>query len=267
MDEELIKDYFNLTQSLSDLIGVNTDEFVENDNSDDIDLHCDYPYLIFMRTDLIRVMNLCSKLVRIKSDLPSYNSINLVPMPSFRKLNFYATTELSHFRYEGELIGDSDEMIKDNIAVPFVILQKIIKLMGRKVLIYLKDNNYYIRLLNGDLILDIRPANMNILTFPGEIGDKLAEIGVDTLGSTVNSILPLLSSEIKGEARKISFTGTKAYYNSSFYYIESSINTPRMVLSYKDADFISKISKYYLGEKIQIFSVVSKLPRFYLKIR
>ena len=41
MDEELIKDYFNLTQSLSDLIGVNTDEFVENDNSDDIDLHCD----------------------------------------------------------------------------------------------------------------------------------------------------------------------------------------------------------------------------------
>lgn len=38
MDEELIKDYFNLTQSLSDLVGVNTDEFVEDDNTDDIKL-------------------------------------------------------------------------------------------------------------------------------------------------------------------------------------------------------------------------------------
>lgn len=266
---DLAKSIEDASQSLSDLTAnteLDTDEIIE-DNNDNINLVTEYPYIIFMRADIIRVMNLCNKIVQTKSDIAAYNSISLVPVPEFKTLNLYVTNELSHFNYQAELIGDSSEMLKDNISIPFIVLQKIVKLMGNKVLIYKKDNTYYIRLVNGDLILDVRPADMKILTFPGEISTKVADISIDTLGQTVNCILPLLSSEIKGEARRINFTGESAYYNSSFYYIESNLKTPVMCLSYRDADFISRLSKYYKGEMIQIFSVKSDLSRLYFKIR
>ena len=109
---------------------------------------------------------------------------------------------------------------------------------------------------------------MTILTFPGDVSDKdkIAELKINTIGSVVNNILPLLQAEIRGEAKRISFTGDKAYYNSSFYYIETSIKTPRMTLSLRDADFINKLFKYYKNDEIQIFSVKSNLSRLFLKI-
>ena len=140
--------------------------------------------------------------------------------------------------------------------------------MGNKVLLYKKEENLYIRLLDGDLLLDLRQADMTILTFPGDVSDKdkIAELKINTIGSVVNNILPLLQAEIRGEAKRISFTGDKAYYNSSFYYIETSIKTPRMTLSLRDADFINKLFKYYKNDEIQIFSVKSNLSRLFLKI-
>ena len=154
------------------------------------------------------------------------------------------------------------------ISIPLTILQKLVKLMGNKVLLYKKEENLYIRLLDGDLLLDLRQADMTILTFPGDVSDKdkIAELKISNIGSVVNNILPLLQAEIRGEAKRISFTGDKAYYNSSFYYIETSIKTPRMTLSLRDADFINKLFKYYKNDEIQIFSVKSNLSRLFLKI-
>ena len=181
---------------------------------------------------------------------------------------FYATNELSHFRYRAELLGDMKETWDFPISIPLTILQKLVKLMGNKVLLYKKEENLYIRLLDGDLLLDLRQADMTILTFPGDVSDKdkIAELKISNIGSVVNNILPLLQAEIRGEAKRISFTGDKAYYNSSFYYIETSIKTPRMTLSLRDADFINKLFKYYKNDEIQIFSVKSNLSRLFLKI-
>lgn len=266
--EENIKDILDATQSLRDLAMNEAEELDEIivDNNNNIDLNVDYPYLIFKRDDLIRTMNLCNKIVQSKSDVTSYNSISFIPKVSEKSMYFYATNELSHFRYKTELLGDINEMLNINISIPLVILQKLVKLMGNKVLIYKKDLNLYIRLLDGDLLLDFRQPDSKIIEFPGRVNEKLAELSVYSLGYVVNSILPLLSAEVRGEARKISFTGEKAYYNSSFYYIEALINSPQMSLSFRDAEFISKIFKYYKEKQIQIWSVDSNLSRLFFKI-
>lgn len=264
MEENLI----NVVQSLNDLAMKETeqlDEFIA-ENNDDIKLDINYPYLIFKRDELIRAMNLCNKIVQQKSDISSYNSISFIPDIENSGMYFYATNELSHFRYYTELLGDKSEMINENISIPLIILQKLIKLMGNKVLIYKKDNNLYIRLLDGDLLIDLRRPDMKIITFPGNIGHKVAEISVLTLGTTINAILPLLAAEVRGEARRIAFTGEKAYYNSAFYYIESEIKSPIMSLTFRDAEFISKIYKYYKDKQIQIFTVDSDLSRLFIKI-
>ena len=270
MEENALEDIIKATQSLNDLV-MNTepdlDEIVE-DNNDEINLEVDYPYIIFYRSDLVRAMNLCNKIVQPKSNTTTYNSISLVPVPFDKCIWFYATNELSHFRYRAELLGDMKETWDFPISIPLTILQKLVKLMGNKVLLYKKEENLYIRLLDGDLLLDLRQADMTILTFPGDVSDKdkIAELKINTIGSVVNNILPLLQAEIRGEAKRISFTGDKAYYNSSFYYIETSIKTPRMTLSLRDADFINKLFKYYKNDEIQIFSVKSNLSRLFLKI-
>ena len=77
MEENALEDIIKATQSLNDLV-MNTepdlDEIVE-DNNDEINLEVDYPYIIFYRSDLVRAMNLCNKIVQPKSNTTTYNSI------------------------------------------------------------------------------------------------------------------------------------------------------------------------------------------------
>lgn len=264
MEEDII----NAVQSFKDLAMTQIDEIEElvADNNSEINLEVDYPYLIFKRDDLIRAMNLCNKIVLTKSDSISYNSISFVPVLLHKRLYFYATNELSHFRFYTELLGDIDEMLNIKISIPLVILQKLVKLMGNKVLIYKKDTNLYIRLLDGDLLLDFRQPDDKIINFPGDFYEHITDISISNIGYIVSSILPLLSTEVRGEAKKILFTGDKVYYNSSFYYVEAALNSPKMSLSFKDAEFISKLYKYYKDKSIMIFSVDTDIPRLFLKI-
>lgn len=268
MEDDTIKNIIDATQELQDLViseETNLEEIIEETTSD-INLETEYPYLIFQTSDLIRAMNLCNKIVLPKSDNITYSSISLVPVLLHKSLYFYATNELSHFRFKTELLGSEEEMLNMNISIPMTILQKLVKLMGNKVLIYKKEDNLYIRLLDGDLLLDLREANMDILTFPGEVDKKIADLDCDSFGAVVNSMYPLLSSEVKGSSGKIAFTGEKAYYNSAFYYIESLIQTPKLALSARDSDFICKLYKYYKSKQIQLFEVKSSLNRLFLKL-
>ena len=241
------------------------DEFFVDNNSN-IDLSTEYPYLVFMRDDLIRAINLCGRLIQTKSNISAYNSISFMPLTWEKKMWLYATNELSYFRFGVELMGDSNEMLGEDFSIPLLTLQKLLKLMGTKVLIYKRDSNFYIRLLGGDLLLDTRPISPQIIKFPAEPTNKIADLTLQDFGSIVCSMLPLLNSEIKGDLKKIQFTGNKAYFNSSYYYIESDISTPRLSLSYRDAEFISSLYKYYKDKQIQLFQTTGDLPRIYLSL-
>ena len=157
---------------VSDIISILDNDELIVDNNKEINLSIEYPYLIFSRDDLVRAINLCNKLVLSKSDIPEYNSISFVPVKFTKKINLCATNELSHFRISSELLGDLDNIIEEPFCISLIILQKIVKLMGNKVLIYKNDNKYYTRLLDGDLLIDVRPTNLDIVTIPGNSTDR-----------------------------------------------------------------------------------------------
>lgn len=251
---------------MSELINILDNDELVIDNDNEINLNVDYPYLIFNRDDLVRAINLCNKIVLTKSDIPEYNSISFIPMKEFKRINLCATNELSHFLFSTEMLGSIDNSINESFSISLLILQKIIKFMGNKVLIYKNNNKYYARLLDGDLLIDTRPINKDIVCIPGSIQDKIAEIGLTNIGSLCNSVLPILLSDISSSYKKVYFNGDKAYFKSPFYYIESNIKTPRMVLSLKDVEFISKLYKYYKNSSILLFSVTTSLPRLRLKL-
>jgi hypothetical protein len=229
-----------------------------------IDLDTEYPYLVFERDDLVKVLNLCSKIIQARSTSDLYNSITLVPVKGSKSLYFYVTNALSHFRYRAELLGDPNETLDEEICISISILQKIVRLMCDKVLLYKKNGYYYIRLVDGDLQIYAKPQTSNLIYFPGNPKDKIADLMLSDFGFIVNSILPLL--DIKTNSNKISFLGDKAYFQSPYYYIESTIETPELYLSYKDAEFISKLYRYYPNTSIQIFTVDTPLQRLFIKL-
>lgn len=160
-------------------------------------------------------------------------------------------------------------MLDMNISIPFIVLQKLVKLMGNKILIYKNGLNLYIRLIDGDLLLDIRQPNMDIVKFPGNVdtSNKLAELDILTFGYISNSFLPLLNSEMRSEAKRVYFNGDIAYFISGTYYMEAKIKTPQLVLSLKDIEFFSKLYKYYKDKKIILFGVKdSAVPRVFVKM-
>ena len=268
MESEGILDFLDATKSLNDLISNTQDaiEEIEENTKSEINLIVEYPYLIFKTDDLIRAMNLCNKVIQPKSDNPIYNTLSIAPVPKMKVVNFYATNDLSHFSFQSELIGEPDKMLDEVFSISFLSLQKIVKLAGNKVLFYKKDNNLYIRIIDGDLLVDHRYVDMKYLSFPGEVKEKIAEIGVGNIGKIVSCALPLLNSELRGDVKRINFTGDRAYFNSSFYYIESTIASPRMSLSIRDVEFIGKLYKYYKDKTIQIYKVESNLSRLFLKV-
>lgn len=267
-EDKGILEILDAAKGLTDLMTETQDiiDELEETTKSEISLKTEYPYLIFKTDDLIRVINLCNKIIQPKSDNPIYNTISIVPVPAFKTVNFYVTNDLSHFCYQTELIGDSDKMLNETISISFINLQKIVRLAGNKVLIYKKDNGIYFRIIDGDLLIDYRQVDMKYLTFPGIIKEKIAELGINNIGKIVNAALPLLTTELRGDVKRINFTGDRAYFNSSFYYLESLINSPKISLSLRDAEFFNKLYKYYKDKQIQIFRVESNLSRLYLKI-
>jgi len=269
VNEDNLADVMNsILEAKSVNIPEDLEDTIDSEPTSDIDLSTEFPYVIFNREDLLQAMNLASSIVLSKSDNIVYNSITFVPVREFNTLIMLATNELSLLRYKAELLGDMNETIDSKFSISLLTLQKIIRLMGNKVLFYIKENNLYVRLLDGDLCLDLRRPDDKLLSVPGELSDKLAELKLENIGSIVASTLPLMNTEIRGDSRKVSFDGEKAYYQSPFYYLESKVKTPPLVLKNRDAEFISKLynNKNYRDKTMILHKMTSNLNRIYLSI-
>lgn len=250
----------NLDNILNDL-----DDFIES-SSGTIDIETQYPYLIIKKEDLVRAMNLCKPLIVSSSNIPELSSISLVPIIQDKTILLCATNDLSNFRYRAELIGNPDNMISVNISISFFMLQKTVKLMGDKVLFYLKNDNLYIRLLDGDLLLNYTIPRSTILNFPAESTDKIAELSLSLLGDTIDVFSPLINKEIRSDNKKLIYNGNMAFFNSIYFYLQYKIDTPNMVLSQVDLAFIQRLFKYYNNKRLLIFNTDSQITRLFFKL-
>ena len=138
---------------------------IEVENNKDINLTVDsrYKHIIFDREDLLAMINLSTPIVLNKSEHVVYNSITFVPQPEYKTITMVATNELSLLRYKSELIGEVSQMSSSVFSIPLVTLQKIVRLMGNKALFYITEDSLCVRLLDGDLKLDLRVPNTDRL--------------------------------------------------------------------------------------------------------
>lgn len=135
--------------NLEDLINnisipeIQIDSTLFESKSEDININIDYPHFTILYEDLYKAINLSLATTQLKTDNSIYNSIIFI---SNNTLNLYSTNELSHFTMNIPLIGNNTLNLTFSISIS--LLQKVTKLMGKRVLFYVKDNLLYVRLLN-----------------------------------------------------------------------------------------------------------------------
>lgn len=226
-------------------------------------LKTEYESIILDKDELIKTLNLVSRIAHINSASIECNSLSFVPDWNTRTLTLAVTNDLTYFRNKVELLGDGSHQLPDVFSIKIETLNKIKSYFRDKILIYKKEGEYYIRLIDGDLLLNTSVPNLVKLTFTSSIDHLLYE-------AKINSFTELLSS-YKGMSDEysdkwLSFDGEKISLCGLNFYAETPIKTPIMCLLMTDIDLIIKLNQYYSEDILQIFSTNSQIPKLHLKV-
>lgn len=225
-------------------------------------LKIDYESIILEKEELIKTLNLASKIAHTSSTAIECNSITFIPDWERRTLTLTVTNDLTYFKCKTELIGAGNPL-RDIFSIKVETLNKLKSFFRDKILIYKKNNEYYIRLLDGDLLLEARIPNMTKLAFTTVPSNLIFEAKVNTFAELLNSY-KIMSDDFSD--KWLAFDGEKLSLCGLNFYSETRFRSPIMCLLMQDVDLLIRLNQYYSEDVLQIFSTDSRIPKLYLKI-
>lgn len=225
-------------------------------------LKVDYESIILEKEELIKTLNLASKIAHTSSTAIECNSITFIPNWEHRTLTLTVTNDLTYFKCKAELIGAGNPL-RDVFSIKVETLNKLKSFFRDKILIYKKNNEYYIRLLDGDLLLEARIPNMTKLAFTTVPSNLIFEAKVNTFTDLLNSY-KIMSDDFSD--KWLAFDGEKLSLCGLNFYSETRFRSPTMCLLMQDVDLLIRLNQYYSEDVLQIFSTDSRIPKLYLKI-
>lgn len=225
-------------------------------------LKVDYESIILEKEELIKTLNLASKIAHTSSTAIECNSITFIPNWEHRTLTLTVTNDLTYFKCKTELIGAGNPL-RDVFSIKVETLNKLKSFFRDKILIYKKNNEYYIRLLDGDLLLEARIPNITKLAFTTVPSNLIFEAKVNTFTDLLNSY-KIMSDDFSD--KWLAFDGEKLSLCGLNFYSETRFRSPIMCLLMQDVDLLIRLNQYYSEDMLQIFSTDSRIPKLYLKI-
>lgn len=225
-------------------------------------LKIEYENFIISKDDLIRTLDLTSKISHNNSPSVECNSLTFIPDWNSKSITLAITNTLTYFRSIVELVGDSNYALKEPIAIKVETLNKLKNYFKDKILIYKKDENYYIRLIDGDLLLNVNKPNLSKLTFAASNESILTDLHNGGFGKILSSYRNMIDDY---SDKWLAFDGEKLSLCGLNFYAETKMKTPIMCLLMDDIDLIVKLSKYYYNTFLTIYSTTNK-NKLHLKI-
>ena len=228
-------------------------------------LKTEYNSIVLEKDELIKVLNLVSKVSHTNSSSIECSCLTFIPDWERKTLVLATTNDLTYFRANVELLGENSNALRDVFSIKIDTLNKIKQFFRNKVLIYKKESEFYIRLLDGDLLIHTAVPNMQRLTFTTSIKELIYENNVEDF-TNILSIYSNMTDEYSD--KWLSFDTEKLSLCGTTFYAETKLNTPLMCLLMTDVDLIIKLSQYYASSTLQIFSTdsVNYIPRLQLKV-
>lgn len=221
----------------------------------------EYPHILIDRDELLKVLKVIMPIVNLKSNRNIPKALTFYWEDDV--LKYLITDDLSYFTKRVNILN-TDNILKETLCIPLNILQSALKAFGNQILIYKKDNNYYIRLVTGDLILDLVRPEESLLKRPGQRGNELMYTGTSSLGDALKAVLPIVACEVIPEKRKLTFINNKIEFNTSKFLITYDIKVPDMKISYRTAEFLRGLCSLYDGT-IFFYKDINTLNRIHIE--
>ncbi len=246
-------DFSNINGVEDFLNALVNNQVVENKEESKINKEVDEPHIRFKREDLIKMLQLSSSIINPKSNQYVPKSITIVFDELVYKM--VANNDLEYLEYEFKVLNEENRLL-DTLCLPIELIKSVSNMLDEEIIIYKKDNSYYIRLLlEGDLYLELpspepallrKPTNgIKPLNFKKEAGSDCNLVSCSYLQEALKSLIPIVEEEPILDKRRITFISDRAYYASRKYFMEYNLPLPRIRISLRFADVLRKISFAY----------------------
>lgn len=223
---------------MEDLNLVFEEGFSDENITSTIDLKTEYPHLILKTEDVLKTIKIISPIINLKSNRNIPKSLTFYYDEG--KYKYLITDDVSYFNQDMDILN-TDNRLEETLCIPLNILQACSKSFGEHILIYKKENNFYVRLTSGDLILDLVKAEENLLKYPGVVGNELMYTSTNSLSDALKSILPIVQCEPTPEKKKITFVNDTMEFNTGKFLISYDIKLPTMKISFRTAEFLKSL--------------------------
>lgn len=234
----------DLSAFMTDLALDLEEEEINVEDLNDIETNIEYPHLLLRTDDVLKVIKVIGPIINLKSTRNIPKSLTLYWDDEV--LKYLITDDLSYFTQKVHLLNE-DNILKETLCIPLNIIQAASKSFGKSILIYKKEDNYFLRLATGDLILDLVKPEEQLLKKPGVIGNEILFTSSSSLGDALKATLPILSCENIPEKRKLTFVNNNIEFTTGKFLILYEIEVPDMKISYKAAEFLKSLCNLYSG--------------------
>ena len=222
-----------------------------------INTETEYPHILFRKTDLLKMLQLSVPIINFKSSNIVSKAITIKKDTDYK---FIVNNDIEYIDYTFEVLN-SDNRIEEPICIPITTIQSILKLMDNFILIYKKDNSFFIRLLlEGDLYLEVgspmpymleRFTSMDNLIKADEVNYI---VNGDHLNKALRAEIPLLSEELMLEKKRLNLLKDRIYFNTNKLMIQYRLGLPSMRLSERMCNIIRRLTDQFPKESVRFFT-------------
>lgn len=226
-------------------------------------LKTEYESLVIDKNDLLKTLDLATKISRSNSASLECSSLSFIVDWMHKTVELVVTNDLTYLRNKVELMGELTHPLTTDFSIKLETLNKLKAYFRDKVLIYKKLDNYYIRLLDGDLLLDVKYPNKNRLAFTTVPNEMIYETNVGEFCKLLYSYRAMTDDY---SDKWLSFDGERLTLCGLNFYSETKIKTPTMCFLMLDVELLIKLDRYYHDEQLRILSTDSEVPKLHVLV-
>lgn len=215
------------------------------------------PYLIIERPRLNHILSQLTSIIDLNSTRAVSRGITFT-INSPTELNITCPNDLYYFTAKLNTTTTFEQ--GTNIYLEYQFIQHIAKFIPSKVLIYKKEDTYFIRLITGDLELintQLLESDIKRLTYDYEVTDQLIQEIPHSDLVKLNTMYKLMSFEADTPRRQLNGNDTTTFRSAQLF-TSSQIKLPNIKLNQKVCTYLIKLASL-LGKDdvVKIYNTTS----------
>lgn len=253
-----IDDYTEQTEIL--------DTIEENNHIVKIDLDdIDTENIVLSKTEIIRALRYAMIMIKKVTNDIEASSLNITYSDDGKVL-YRLKDNMTYVTVEGTCSVCKEKPILKTLSFNTTYLTRLLSAATEDVLIY-KDmvtdpvgrekEVYKIRLINGDMILDVFEGNDTKLVAPGTKSKLLYTLDGNTASTLCDVMVPLIQDTQEVSSKRAILYNDRAVFRSVTYILEIKKEFPNMCLTKKELDLLKVISSKVGQNSIEFYSVDS----------